>query len=203
MIGTRHSGRDHLLYLYHQPRDSQVPHLVGRDRLKCSCCLLTSVCGSPYVQPIVDPNPRVMPTRHLFKDRDGNWREIIGDEAAEAVLGHKLVLDGSDGARRYTERWIEGVDGVQYELLERESVTVGHRAWVQRFGDRPNFHASSYGNTAGSYGGTSTSTTGPLALNRKTNTKLPKSTRESHASPLRQEVARDGAQGEDAVGRAF
>ncbi|KAJ9121678.1 hypothetical protein QFC22_002298 [Naganishia vaughanmartiniae] len=157
----------------------------------------------PYVQPIVDPNPRVMPTRHLFKDRDGNWREVYGDEAAEAILGKRLVLDGSDGAKRYTERWIEGVDGVQYELLERESVTVGHRAWVQRFGDRPNFHTASYGNTAaGSSGVMSTSSTGPLALNKKTNTRVPKVSRESHASPLRQEVARD-VRGEEAVGRAL
>jgi hypothetical protein len=163
-----------------------------------------SCYDSPYVQPIVDPNPRVMPTRHLFKDRDGNWREIWGDEAAEAILGKKLILDGSDGAKRYTERWIEGVDGVEYELLERESVTVGHRAWVQRFGDRPNFHASSYGNTSGSSRVMSTSTTGPLALNRKTNnTTSLKSSRETHASPLRQEVAREEYRGEEAVGRAL
>ncbi|KAJ9096572.1 hypothetical protein QFC19_007104 [Naganishia cerealis] len=144
-----------------------------------------------------------MPTRHLFKDRDGNWREIYGDEAAEAVLGKKLVLDGSDGAKRYTERWIEGVDGVEYELIERESVNVGHRAWVERFGDRPSFSNTSYGNEAGDSGVMSTSTTGPLALNKKTTSHFRKPSRDIHASPLRQEVIGEERHGDETVGRAL
>lgn len=150
-----------------------------------------------------------MPTRHLFKDRDGNYREVYGDEAAEAILGHKLVRDGSDGAKRYTERWIETVDGVEYELLERESVTVGHKAWVARFGDRPRFSAASYGsaNASGtsSYGpnAASTTTTGPIPLNKANTARLTQSSRGTHASPLRQEVIDDGEPGDNSVGRAY
>lgn len=154
---------------------------------------------SPYVQPIADPEPRVMPTRHLFKDRDGQWREVYGDEAAEAILGHKLVLDGSDGSKRYTEKWIEGVDGVAYELLERESVTVGHRAWVERFGDRPRSVTTSYGNS----GTGSTTTTGQITLDKANTARLSKSSRGTHASPLRNEVIGEDGRGDSSVGRAI
>lgn len=91
----------------------------------------------PFIQPIRDPSPTILPTRHLFRDRDGNLREVIGDEAAERVLGRKLTA--SDG-ETYVERWIEGVDGIEYEAewrkIEEESVRVGRRGWVERVGQR-------------------------------------------------------------------
>lgn len=92
---------------------------------------------SPYIQPIFDPKPTVLPTRHLFRDRDGNWREVIGDEAAERVLGRKFSRTASDG-EYYEERWIESVDGITYEYstVETESVRVGRRGWVELVGDR-------------------------------------------------------------------
>lgn len=144
-----------------------------------------------------------MPTRHLFKDRDGQWREVWGDEAAEAILGHKLVLDGSDGSKRYTERWIEGVDGVAYELLERESVTVGHKAWVERFGDRPRSVVTSYGGPAAGATTTTTTTTGHITLDKGTTARLSKGSRGAHASPLRNEVVDEDERGDSAVGRAI
>lgn len=92
----------------------------------------------PYIQPIRDPSPTVLPTRHLFRDRDGNLREVYGDEAAERVLGRKLN-PATDGVT-YVERWIEGVDGIEYQTelrkIEDESVLVGRRAYVEQVGQR-------------------------------------------------------------------
>jgi hypothetical protein len=99
---------------------------------------------------------------------------------------------------------------VEYELLERESVTVGHKAWVARFGDRPRFSTSSYGsanaNSSSSYGSSnmaSTSTTGPIPLNKTNTARLTQSARGTHASPLRQEVVEDEERENGSVGRAF
>lgn len=91
----------------------------------------------PYIQPIHDPSPTILPTRHLFKDRDGNWREVIGDAAAERILGHKL--DRNEG-RYYEERWIEGISGVEYQVAERGSVEAGRKGWVKLVGDRLGNH---------------------------------------------------------------
>lgn len=92
----------------------------------------------PYIQPIRDPDPKVLPTRHLFRDRDGNLREVYGDEAAERVLGRKLN-PATDG-QTYVERWIEGVDGIEYQTemrrIEDESVVIGRRAYVEQVGQR-------------------------------------------------------------------
>jgi hypothetical protein len=95
--------------------------------------VVDSAFDSPYIQPIHDPNPTVLPTRHLFKDSQGNWREVIGDEAAERILGHKL--DRSEG-RYYEERWTEGVTGIEYSAIEKESVEIGRRGWVKLVGER-------------------------------------------------------------------
>jgi len=95
----------------------------------------------PYIQPIVDPNPTVLATRHFFPDpsippsADGRpaYRVVYGDEAAEAILGRKLTKEDTEG-RTYYERWIEGVDGIEYQWSGNESVEVGKRGWVERVG---------------------------------------------------------------------
>jgi hypothetical protein len=102
--------------------------------------LLIDVTFSPYIQPIADPNPKILPTRHLFLDEsisptaDGRkaYRVIYGDAAAEEVLGRKLT--GEDRQHTTYERWIESVDGIDYEKMEAESVEVGKRGWVKRVG---------------------------------------------------------------------
>lgn len=96
---------------------------------------------SPFIQPIADPSPKVLPTRHLFPDPTlptiagkTSFRVIYGDAAAEAVLGRPLTA--AERTPTYHERWIEGVDGVEYERMERASVEVGKRGWVERVGAR-------------------------------------------------------------------
>jgi hypothetical protein len=98
--------------------------------------------ASPYIQPIADPNPKILPTRHLFPDpsiesANGKraFRVIYGDDAAEAILGRELTKKDTEG-RTYYEHWIESVDGIKYEWTEQGSVEVGKRGWVERVGQR-------------------------------------------------------------------
>ncbi len=103
--------------------------------------LSTPLPYSPYIQPIADPEPKILPTRHLFPDPsipsvDGKtaYRVVYGDAAAAEILGRALTAE--ERTPTYHERWIEGIDGVEYERMERASVAVGMRGWVERVGAR-------------------------------------------------------------------
>jgi hypothetical protein len=61
---------------------------------------------SPKIQPIFDPDPIVLPTRHRFRDHEGNLREVVGDEAARAILGD----DMDEGVTTYTRARVADFD---------------------------------------------------------------------------------------------
>ena len=137
--GTRRPIRDRGVRAHDLQGYSQVPRLVSPRRVNLETNLFDANCGlpflsySPYIQPIHDPSPTILPTRHLFKDAQGQWREVIGDEAAERILG--VSIDRSEG-KIYQERWIESVSGIEYQTIERESVVAGRRGWVSSVGER-------------------------------------------------------------------
>lgn len=55
----------------------------------------TKTSTSPKIQPISDPNPIILPTRHrMYSPRDGQWHEVIGDEEAIGILGQDVFLYG-------------------------------------------------------------------------------------------------------------
>ncbi|RXK39764.1 hypothetical protein M231_02957 [Tremella mesenterica] len=55
----------------------------------------------PKIQPVLDPNPIMLPTRHrIFSQRDGKWHEVIGDEAAIAILGEDVFRNGPQEIRQ-------------------------------------------------------------------------------------------------------
>lgn len=56
--------------------------------------------SSPTVQPIHDPDPLVLPSRHrMFSSSDNQWHEVIGDEAAIAILGENVFRNGPQQTR--------------------------------------------------------------------------------------------------------
>lgn len=54
-----------------------------------------ALIGSPVIQPVHDPDPIQLPTRHrIFSQADGKWHEVVGDAAAIAILGEDVFRNG-------------------------------------------------------------------------------------------------------------
>jgi hypothetical protein len=89
---------------------------------------------SPTIQPIYDPDPIILPTRHrFFSPIDGHWHEVIGDEAAIDILGEDVFLYGPKVIRQvralYTPESKGDVPTINSEqrIIEREGEEVdGH-----------------------------------------------------------------------------
>lgn len=91
----------------------------------------------PKIQPIYDPQPAVLPTRHrIFSPADGHWHEVIGDEAAIAILGEDVFYNGPQERREKRELALPALDPaeraraakelqVEAEALEADGVRHG------------------------------------------------------------------------------
>ncbi|ORX37370.1 hypothetical protein BD324DRAFT_681266 [Kockovaella imperatae] len=54
----------------------------------------------PKIQPIEDPDPIILETRHrIFSPKTGHWHEVIGDDAARAILGEDVFTNGPKEVR--------------------------------------------------------------------------------------------------------
>lgn len=64
----------------------------------------------PKIQPIHDPDPIRLPPRHrIFSPVDGAWHEVIGDEAALAILGPAVFYNGWREYREYRAPALPGL----------------------------------------------------------------------------------------------
>jgi hypothetical protein len=92
---------------------------------------------SPKIQPVEDPNPEILETRHrIFSIADGKWHEVIGDAAAIRILGEEAFYGGQKETRRKRAAALPGltppepVDGdadgtAGRRIIEREGVMGG------------------------------------------------------------------------------
>ncbi|OCF37670.1 hypothetical protein I316_00797 [Kwoniella heveanensis BCC8398] len=72
----------------------------------------------PLIQPIHDPDPVVLATRHrIFSAEDGQWHEVIGDAAAIEILGRDTFLNGPQERREIRKPALPGLEEMDDEAI--------------------------------------------------------------------------------------
>ncbi|WVR06046.1 hypothetical protein IAU60_003074 [Kwoniella sp. DSM 27419] len=70
----------------------------------------------PLIQPIHDPDPIVLRTRHrIFSPQTGKWHEVIGDEAAIEILGEDVFRNGPQERRELRKPALPGLEPMDEE----------------------------------------------------------------------------------------
>ena len=64
---------------------------------------------SPKIQPIEDPDPIMLEPRHrIYSSATGQWHEVVGDDAARAILGDEVFMNGPREVRSKRAQAIPG-----------------------------------------------------------------------------------------------
>ncbi|WVF70268.1 hypothetical protein IAT40_005057 [Kwoniella sp. CBS 6097] len=72
----------------------------------------------PLIQPIHDPDPVVLATRHrIFSAEDGQWHEVVGDEAAIEILGRDTFLKGPQERREIRKPALPGLEEMDEDAI--------------------------------------------------------------------------------------
>jgi hypothetical protein len=72
---------------------------------------------SPKIQPIFDPEPIMLESRHrIFSPFDNQWHEVIGDAAAIAILGEDVFLNGRKTVREARKSVLPGFEKENGEI---------------------------------------------------------------------------------------
>jgi hypothetical protein len=144
LSGNHHPKRARRIPDSHRPGDSHSPYIAS----PLFHTLDTLLTNSPKIQPIHDPDPVRLQTRHrMFSPRTGHWHEVIGDEAAIELLGEDVFRNGPQTFREVRRALLPGLDDSYYDqpaevrggsarIIEREQVegvTSGH--WHRVAGD--------------------------------------------------------------------
>ena len=89
-------------------------------------CTSTADPRSPKVQPIHDPDPILLETRHrIFSQADGQWHEVIGDAAAIEILGEEVFYRGRKQSRETRAMTMPGWDGVMKNMTDEDLLARG------------------------------------------------------------------------------
>ncbi|WVQ97634.1 hypothetical protein IAU59_004748 [Kwoniella sp. CBS 9459] len=72
----------------------------------------------PLIQPIHDPDPVVLATRHrIFSAEDGQWHEVIGDDAALEILGRDTFFNGPQERRELRKPALPGLEEMDEDAI--------------------------------------------------------------------------------------
>ncbi|WWC66187.1 uncharacterized protein I206_100088 [Kwoniella pini CBS 10737] len=72
----------------------------------------------PIIQPIHDPDPIILATRHrIFNPTTGKWHEVIGDAAARAILGEEAFRNGPRETRELRKPAMEGLEPMDEDAI--------------------------------------------------------------------------------------
>ncbi|WRT64352.1 uncharacterized protein IL334_001284 [Kwoniella shivajii] len=82
----------------------------------------------PLIQPIHDPNPIILQTRHrIFDSTTGKWHEVIGDAAAVSILGEDVFRNGHKEVRELRKPALPGL-----EVMDEDAIRMAREAGVGR-----------------------------------------------------------------------
>jgi hypothetical protein len=77
---------------------------------------------SPKIQPIFDPDPIILERRHRICDGStGKWHEVVGDDAAIAILGLEVF---ERGPREEREERAPALEPLPWQVKARESTSA-------------------------------------------------------------------------------
>lgn len=104
---------------------------------------------SPKIQPIHDPDPIRLPPRHrIFDPTTSAWHEVIGDEAALAILGPAAFYNGWREYREYRAPALPGLteDGevLVFSEMRGSKEPQFEARQIEREGERGTLSSSSW-----------------------------------------------------------
>ncbi|WWC86483.1 uncharacterized protein L201_001360 [Kwoniella dendrophila CBS 6074] len=85
----------------------------------------------PLIQPIHDPNPIILATRHrIYDNTTKQWHEVIGDSAALAILGEDVFRNGEKTYRELRKPALPGL-----EPMDEDAIRMAKEAGLTNSGD--------------------------------------------------------------------